>query len=73
MHITKNLWSAAQSSGRVKIFCSEQQQVRAGVKRKLENMLAKKLTCKTSQIPCQPVIARHVNTIKNSDWLSVKS
>jgi hypothetical protein len=31
--MTKNVSSAAQSSGRVKIFCSEQQQVRAAVKR----------------------------------------
>jgi hypothetical protein len=32
----KNFLNAAQSSGRVKIFCSEQQQVRAAVKKKLE-------------------------------------
>jgi hypothetical protein len=31
MHIRKNFQSAAQSSGRTKIFCSEQQQVRAAV------------------------------------------
>jgi hypothetical protein len=33
MHMTKKIYSAAQSSGRVKIFCSEQQQVRAAVKK----------------------------------------
>jgi hypothetical protein len=33
MHITKNFESAAQSSGRVKIFCPEQWQIRAAVKR----------------------------------------
>jgi hypothetical protein len=38
MHITKNFKSAAQLSARVKIFCSEQQQVRAAVK-KLEGTL----------------------------------
>jgi hypothetical protein len=39
MHITKNFQRVAQSSGRVKFFCSEQQQGRVAVKQKLEGTL----------------------------------
>jgi hypothetical protein len=34
MHITKNFQTAGQSSGRVKIFCSEKLEVLAAVKKK---------------------------------------
>jgi hypothetical protein len=42
MHITKKFQSAAQSSGHVKIFCSEQKQVRAAVKKIRGNVVCQK-------------------------------
>jgi hypothetical protein len=69
MHITKKFQSAAQSSGHVKIFYSEQKQVRAAVK-KLGGTLFVKNTflCVEFEVPLQLSVSQFVRLSVQSCW-----